>query len=61
MVKKVGMVMLNDDAKYRVQRDMNTLKEHAEIKGDPKRHAAAVACAKEEQMMLGKIDKRVKK
>lgn len=66
MVKKAQSKMtpvlgMNDDAHYRARQDMNTLKEHAEIKGDPKRHAAAVAAAKAEQACLAKIDKRVKK
>lgn len=49
------------DEHYRARQDMHTLKEHAEIKSDPKRHAAAVAAAKVEQACLAKIDKRVKK
>lgn len=35
--------------------DLHTLKRHAEIKGDPKRHGAALALANKEAEALKKI------
>jgi len=63
VAKRGGNAISNpgSDEHYRARQDMHTLKEHAEIKNDPKRHAAAVAAAKAEQACLSKIDKRVKK
>ena len=49
----IGLGQGNND--YRTREDLHVLKSHAEIKSDPKRHAAAVALAKHEAMMLRKI------
>lgn len=45
------------DNDYRTREDLHVLRHHAEIKADPKRHAAAVALAKHEREMLAKIQK----
>lgn len=45
--KKSTAVGIYDDAKWRAEDDMRTLARAQEIKGDPKRLAAAKKCAEE--------------
>lgn len=54
--KQTGMaVALQDDERWRVESDLNTLIEAEKIKADSKRFAKAQALAKEKMMAVAKV------
>lgn len=55
MATKVPKLSSTDDMKWQREDDVRTLKRHAEITSDIKRHAAAKAHAKSESDMLRKV------
>jgi len=57
MSKSEVTAMGADDKKWRAESDMRTLLQAQEIRADPARLKAAIACAKEEQAKLAKINK----
>lgn len=51
----MAKVMSAQDLEWRTEQDVRTLMEAEEIKEDPKRLAAAKACAKEKLLDMAKI------
>ena len=47
--------LTSSDKKWQAEDDVRTLKRHAEITSDPKRHAAAKSHAKRESAVLQKV------
>ena len=61
MATKTPKLSSTDDMKWQREDDVRTLKRHAEITSDVKRHAAAKAHAKAEAEMLRKVAGRTVK
>ena len=61
MATKTPKLSATSDMEWQKREDVNTLKRHAEITSDAKRHAAAKAHAKVEAEMLRKVAGRTVK
>lgn len=53
--KNTPVLAMRDDERWRVERDLETLKEAKKIEADPKRLAKAQAMAKEQMMAAAAI------